>query len=103
MKDLLAGPNPPRLVDIRTREEYDAVHLENAHIFSQDLLNQIFAEWPKESPIVIYDHSGSRTLDAATYLIGHGFSNVKCLEGGIDQYAAKIDPSLTRYKIEFED
>ena len=100
---LLTSDNPPRLIDIRTREEFDAVHLEGARCFSQDLLNLIFAEWPKEGLVVFYDHTGSRSLDAAAYLIGHGFTKVKCLEGGIDAYAEKMDPSLTRYKIEFEE
>jgi rhodanese-related sulfurtransferase len=102
LQALLKGESPPRLIDIRTREEFDAVYLEGAHLFSQDLLNLIFAEWPKEAVVVLYDHTGSRSLDAAAYLIGHGFTHVKCLAGGIDAYAEQIDTSLSRYKIEFE-
>jgi rhodanese-related sulfurtransferase len=103
LKSFLDSSEPPRLIDIRTREEFEAVHLPGSTLFSQDLLNIIFAEWPKDAIVVFYDHTGSRALDAAAYLIGHGFSCIKCLEGGIDAYAEKIDESLPRYKIEFEE
>ena len=94
---------PPRMIDIRTREEFDAVHIPGAHFFSQDLLNEIFASWPKEGAIVIYDHTGSRALDAAAFLIGHGYSEVQCLRGGIDAYSQEADSSIARYRIEFEE
>ena len=51
---------------------------------------------------MVYDHTGDRCLDAAAYLIGHGFSNTRALAGGIDAYAKEIDRSLPRYKIELE-
>ncbi len=102
LHELLTGAEPPRLVDIRTREEFEAVHIEGALLFSQDLLNEIFAGWPKESPIVVYDHTGNRALDAAAFLLGHGYSNVQCLQGGIDAYSRDADTSLPRYKIEIE-
>lgn len=103
LKELLGGATPPRLVDLRTREEYEAVKISGAILFSQDLLSTIFADWPKDDLVVFYDHTGTRSLDAAAYLIGHGYTEIKCLEGGIDAYAEKADPSLARYKIEFED
>ncbi|MEM9280314.1 MAG: rhodanese-like domain-containing protein [Verrucomicrobiota bacterium] len=103
LKSLLESADPPRLVDIRTREEFEAVQLKKAYLFSQDFLNLMFSEWPKEAPIIVYDHTGSRSLDAAAYLIGHGFGNVKCLRGGIDRYAESVDTSLPRYKIEIDE
>jgi len=56
--------------------------------------------WPKESPLVLIDHTGSRILDAAAYFAGHGFTNVKGLRGGIDAYSEQADPSLPRYTTE---
>ena len=52
---------------------------------------------------MIYDHQGTRSLDAVAYFVGHGFSEAKCLAGGIDAYSEQIDPSLPRYRIELED
>ncbi len=93
----------PRLIDLRTREEYDAVKLPRAEIFSNDLLQQIFGSEKKDRLIVLYDHKGDRCLDAAAYLLGHGFENTRALRGGIDAYAQHADPEIPRYKVEFED
>jgi len=53
--------------------------------------------------IVMYDHTGDKVLDAAAYLIGHGYRNTRALRGGIDAYAQEVDSSIPRYKLEFED
>ncbi len=73
-----------RFLDIRTREEFEAVHIERSHLFSQELLSEITAKWDKEVLLVIVDHQGKRVLDASAYFQGHGFSNVRGLSGGID-------------------
>ena len=88
------------LVDIRTRPEFDAVHIPGSLHFNQDLLKDMLTNWPKDRPIVIIDHTGTRSLDAAAYFAGQGFSNVSCLRGGIDAYSQLADPSLPRYTIE---
>ena len=91
-----------KILDVRTREEYEAVAIPGAYLMSQDLVQEIFASWDKTKPLVIYDHQGDRSLDAAAYFIGHGFGETKCLVGGIDAYSEEVDPSLPRYRIEME-
>lgn len=91
------------LLDIRTREEFEAVHLPGARLFSNELTNEIFGSWDKESKIVVYDHTGTRCLDAAAYFIGHGFGNVKALRGGIDEWSQKVDSNVPRYRVEYEE
>ncbi len=91
---------PISLVDIRTREEFDAVKLENAHLFTQELTQEILANWSRENLLVIYDHKGERSMDAAAYFQGHGFAKVKSLRGGIDGWSAEVDPKLARYRLE---
>ena len=103
LKAALDDNKPPRLIDLRTREEYDAVKLPDAEIFSNELLQQIFGTEDKERLIVLYDHRGDRCLDAAAYLLGHGFKNTRALRGGIDAYAEQVDSDLPRYRVEFED
>lgn len=92
----------PKILDVRTREEFEAVSIPGAQLMSQELIQEIFAKWDKTHTVVIYDHEGTRCLDAAAYFIGHGFGATRCLEGGIDAYSLKIDPSLPRYTIEME-
>jgi rhodanese-related sulfurtransferase len=88
------------LLDVRTREEFDAVKIEGAQLFTQELMQTVLSSWSREQLLVIYDHGGTRSPDAAAYFQGHGFTNVKCLHGGIDAWSVEIDPTLPRYHLE---
>lgn len=88
------------LLDVRTREEYDAVKIDNARLFTQELTQEILGNWSRENLLVVYDHQGTRSLDAAAYFQGHGFENVKSLHGGIDAWSVDVDPKLRRYHLE---
>lgn len=103
LKALIEGDTPPRLLDLRTREEHEAVALENSQLYSNELLQEIYAQEPKDRVIVVYDHTGDRSLDVAAYLRGHEYKNTKALRGGIDAYAQEADEKMPRYKLEFED
>jgi rhodanese-related sulfurtransferase len=88
------------LLDVRTREEHDAVKIDNAQLFTQELMQDILSNWPRENLLVVYDHQGTRSLDAAAYFQGQGFSNVKSLRGGIDAWSVEVDSKLPRYHLE---
>lgn len=103
LKAALESPVQLRLIDLRTREEHEAVPLPDSELFSNDLLQQIFGSESKDRLIVLYDHKGDRCLDAAAYLVGHGFRKTKALRGGIDAYSREVDSSVPRYQLEFED
>jgi rhodanese-related sulfurtransferase len=102
LKALVEGAHPPRIVDIRTREEFESVRLPHARLMSQDLQQEAFGSWDKNETVVICDHKGPRALDTAAYFIGHGFNNAKALRGGIDAYSQEADPAVPRYQIEFD-
>jgi rhodanese-related sulfurtransferase len=88
-----------KLLDIRTREEWDAVHIEGATFFTEDTMNEILGKWSKDEIFVIYDHMGTRSLDATAYFVGHGFQNARALKGGIDAWSAEVDEKLPRYEL----
>jgi len=88
------------LLDVRTREEFDAVKIDGAELFTQELMQEAMSNWPREHLLVIYDHEGTRSMDAAAYFLGHGFPNVKSLRGGIDAWSVEVDTSLPRYHLE---
>ncbi len=99
---MLADGAPLRLLDVRSREEYEAVKLPGADLMTQEILQRLFGESDKAQRIVVYCHHGVRSLDSAAYLAGHGFSNVKSLAGGIDAWSCEIDQNLPRYRLEME-
>ncbi len=96
----LAAAETIHLLDIRTREEFDAVKLPGAHLFTQEFMQEILAKWSRADLVVIYDHQGERSMDAAAYFQGHGFEQIKSLRGGIDAWSAEVDPKLSRYHLE---
>jgi len=88
-----------RLVDVRSREEFEAVHIEGSQLLSQDLMREIMSEGTNTRPLVVIDHQGKTGLDAAAYFMGHGLQNVRCLRGGIDAWAQDVAPAMRRYKL----
>jgi rhodanese-related sulfurtransferase len=100
LADHRAKGEPVRLLDIRTREEWDAVHLEGAEFVNQELVQSLMGTAPRDALLVFYDHSGSASLDAAAYFAGHGFTRAKFLRGGIDAWAQEVDATVPRYKLE---
>ncbi len=89
-----------RLVDVRSREEFEAARIEGAVLLSQPVMQEILGHWPREEMIVLYDHQGRQSLDAAAYFTGQGFRNVRCLRGGIDAWSREADANIPRYRLE---
>ncbi len=88
-----------RLVDLRTREEFDAVHVEGSTFFKQELMHEL-PGWDRATQIIFVDHQGTRALDAVAYFLGHGVENVRAVRGGIDAWSCEVDPNLPRYELE---
>ena len=96
---LLQKDTSVKLVDVRSREEFEAVHIAGSVLLSQDVMRELMASGSNTHPIVVVDHQGRNGLDAAAYFIGHGLQNVRCLRGGIDAWAQEVDPKMRRYKL----
>jgi rhodanese-related sulfurtransferase len=97
LSKMLAQTPPARLIDVRGPEEQEIAKIAGALSASQELVQEIKESWPKDTVIVVYCHKGMRSLDAASYLIGHGFTNVRSLTGGVDAWAQEVDTALARY------
>jgi len=88
-----------RLVDVRSREEFEAVNIDGSVLLSQDVMRQVMADGTNTRPLVIIDHQGKQGLDAAAYFMGHGLQNVRCLRGGIDAWSQEVEPKVRRYRL----
>ena len=91
-----------KLLDIRSREEFEAVKIPGAEIMTADLQQEALGKWNKETRTIIIDHTGDRSLDVAAFFIGHGLNRTVALAGGIDAYSKEVDPNIPRYRIEIE-
>lgn len=90
------------LIDLRTREEHEAVVIPGSEFFTQELQQQVFAQNPN-TKVLLYDHSGKNVLDQVAWFRGHGLSETYGLRGGIDAWSQEIDPTIPRYRIEIDD
>jgi rhodanese-related sulfurtransferase len=97
LKARLDRGEPLKLLDVREGWEHELAKIDGATLVTQEGLHEIM-NWPPETPIVVHCHYGIRSLDAASYLIGHGLKNVKSLAGGIDAWSREIDKAVPVYE-----
>jgi len=86
-------------IDIRTREEHEAVKIEGAELFNPELQEKVFKEKPG-GLVVLYDHTGKYMLDQVAWFRGHGIENAFGLTGGIDAWSREVDSKVMRYRLE---
>jgi rhodanese-related sulfurtransferase len=87
------------LLDCREQDEHDLVHIRAAMLLpmSQLLARADELNAHRGRDIVVHCHHGGRSLRVAQWLRDQGFSTAQSMAGGIDQWAAAIDPALLRY------
>ena len=72
-----------RLIDVRTREEFEGERLARAECVPLDGLMHAAASWDMSEHLLVMCKSGMRSARAAKQLRRGGFTNVARLEGGI--------------------
>ena len=74
------------VVDVRTREEYESGHIENAVLVPNESIGREMPEAlpDKEATLLVYCRSGRRSKDAAQKLLSLGYQNVYDFGGVID-------------------
>ena len=74
------------VVDVRTQEEYDGGHIENAVLVPNESIGSEMPETlpDKEATLLIYCRSGRRSKDAAQKLLALGYQSVYDFGGVID-------------------
>lgn len=84
------------ILDVREPEEFQIANIGGKLIPLQDL-SMRFNELDPEREIVVVCHHGVRSAHAVGFLRSRGFSKVKNLNGGIDQWSILVDPTVMRY------
>ena len=87
----------PAIIDVREPFEYDLAHIDSAVLKPLPNLMIWAKELDKDQEYVMQCHTGSRSGYATMVLSQMGFKRVKNLVGGIDEWSARIDPSVPRY------
>jgi rhodanese-related sulfurtransferase len=96
--EALKGEKPPVLLDVRDPQEWELAHIQGAKLMTEDLAREIMT-WPKDTPMIFQCHKGNRSMDAAAYFAGHGYTQARSMTGGIDAWSLTVDPLVPRYEI----
>ena len=95
---LLRGDAPPVLLDVRPGDQRSIARLDGDRWIPLDELPDRVAELPSSSSFVVYCHHGGAAHRAAELLRRTGRTRVAALDGGIDEYARVVDPTIPRYR-----
>ena len=83
-------------LDCRMPEEWEQASIEHAeHLDYNDASK--YMGLPKDRRIVFLCKDGDRALSVASYFIGHQFTNVLSVRGGLDAWREQVDPSVPTY------
>ena len=76
------------LVDVRTIEEYESGHIQDAiHFdFYSELFQKEILSIDKSSSIILYCRTQNRSTKTANYLKENGYKEIAVLEGGISKW-----------------
>ena len=88
---------PYAVLDVREAWEREiAALMPSLHVPMADL-PQAVDNLPRDRTLVVICHSGVRSHHATAWLRTSGFHHAVSLRGGIDAWAAEIDPTMRRY------
>ena len=76
------------LVDVRTAEEYESGHIQNAvnfDFYSGSFQKEILS-LDKSASIVLYCRTQNRSIKTANYLKENGYKEITVIEGGITSW-----------------
>ena len=54
-------------------------------------------EIPRDRDVIVFCHSGVRSVSVTHYLQGEGYTRVHNMLGGIDAWSLQVDPTVPRY------
>jgi len=74
------------LIDIRDPDAYAAAHLMGAMSIPYEQLGEWTDRFPKKALVILYDDDGTLSDPAAKALNDEGWTNVKSLMGGLDEW-----------------
>lgn len=102
LRSARGGDDPPTLLDVRPAAERAVARLGADLWIPLAELPRRLSEVPRARPVIAYDQFGAQARRAATFLGAAGFE-AAALEGGIDEYARLVDPTIARYPIGLGD
>ena len=100
VKRRLKAGEAVRLIDVREPQEFARCRIEGAELIPIRSIPKAVTtlkEKAGEGVLVFYCHHGPRSLQVVTWLRQRGLAGCQSMQGGIDRWAASVDPGVRRY------
>jgi rhodanese-related sulfurtransferase len=85
------------VLDVREPVEIEICAIENSLAIPMQQIPGRLDALPRNHPLIVLCHHGTRSRMVTNYLRGNGFDNALNLDGGIDAWARTIAPGMARY------
>ena len=85
-----------QVLDVRSQSERQLAPFAAARVLDADT-TQALGALPKDTALAFLCHFGNSSRQAAEHFRGLGFTHVYNIDGGIDAWSQRIDPSVPRY------
>jgi rhodanese-related sulfurtransferase len=97
LAELLAGPAPPIVLDVRTDQEVGASRIDGSLHVPLNHLEERIAEIPRDRSVVVTCGSGYRSSIAVSLLEAHGIEGLSDLVGGMAAWeASRLETAASR-------
>ena len=98
VKDKLDRGEALRLIDVREPHEHAVAQIAGAELLPISRASEWLDTLSRDEQIVFFCHSGMRSAQVAHFFASQrGFANVANMLGGIDEWSARVDPTVPRY------
>ncbi|MFT3831533.1 MAG: molybdopterin-synthase adenylyltransferase MoeB [Opitutaceae bacterium] len=94
--ELLAG-GEAELLDVREPHEHAICRIAGSRLLPMRSVPASLDTLPHDRRLLVLCHHGGRSARVTEFLRANGFARASNVRGGIDAWAAKLDPSLPRY------
>ena len=85
------------LLDVREPHELEICRIEGSIAIPMSELSVRHVELDPDKPLVCICHHGIRSAHVASALARMDFAELYNLTGGIDRWAAEVEPTMARY------
>ncbi|MGZ3496029.1 MAG: rhodanese-like domain-containing protein [Vulcanimicrobiaceae bacterium] len=85
------------LLDVREPYELELASIQGATSIPMGQIVERISELDRDAEIAVLCHHGGRSARVAQFLCAQGFSRVYNVDGGINEYALNVDPSIPTY------
>lgn len=87
----------PILLDVREQWEFDYCSIKDSVLIPMGQLSERLDELDTTKEIIMICHHGIRSRQMGYYMEQMGFNRITNLDGGVEQWATDVEPTMRRY------